>query len=239
MRLLKAGRMTGQAFTESLVAVLFLSPLLLSMSYLVELMRAEQGAVVSARELVLAAVHTPTGHAPPALIEGLHDLSMPADRVVGERLAPRIASIELSNPATDVEKVANGLLLPATLVGVGRFDLPEFLPQRASTGVSLGSTRDIGVPFDLPVVVQANLAFMAGHGAAGSPAEVRSRTAALSVGGALAEVSKPIELLATIASLLEPALRRLCVGRIDPEIVPADRLPDSVTRSSDLRYQPC
>lgn len=239
MSLLDTRRMRGQAFTESLVAVLFLIPLLLCMIYLVELMRAEQGAVVSARELVLAAVHTPTGHVPAALVEDLHELAMPADQVVGERRAPRIASITLPNPATDVEKVANGLLLPATLVGVGRFDLPEFLPRRASTGVSLGSTREIGVPFDLPVVVEADVAFMAGHGAADSPAEVRSRTAALSVGGALAEVSEPIELLATIASLLEPALRRLCIGRIDPEIVPADRLPDSVTRSSDLRYQSC
>lgn len=239
MSLVTPRRIKGQAFSEALVAVLFLIPLLLCMVYLVDLMRAEQGAISTARELALAAVHAPSGSVAPGLVRQLQDVAMPAEDTVGQRIEPRIAPTALPNAATDVEKVAWGLLLPATLVGVGTFDVPEFLPQAAKAGVSLGSTRQLGVTFDLPVVVEADLAFVAGHGAARSPDEMRSRTASLSVAGALAEVSEPLQLLATIASLLEPALRRLCVGRIDPEIVPTDRLPDALTRSSDLRYQSC
>ena len=232
-------RLRGQALSEALVAVLFLIPLLLCMIYLVELLRAEQGAVAAARELALAAMHQPAGRVSPALINDLQELAMPAHDTVGERLAPQVAPGSLSTQAARVETTALALLAPARLVGVGEFDVPAFLAQRASTGVTLGSTQELGVPFDIPVVVRADLNYMVGHGAADSPLQVRGRTAALSVAGALAEAAQPIELLATIASLLEPSLRRLCIGRIDPEIIPADRLPGPVTRSSDLRSQPC
>jgi len=232
-------RVAGQAFSEALVALIFLIPLLLCMVYLVDLMRAEQGAVVTARELALAAVHAPDGRAAPEVINDLQELAMPGAETAGERLAPRIAPSAVSTPAANIESGARLLLAPAQLVGIGDFDVPELLTQRAITGVGLGSVSELGVPLDIPVQVGANLDFVAGHGAALSPAQVRGRTAALSVAGALAEVAEPIETLATIASLLEPSLRRLCVGRIDPDIVPADRLPDSVSRSSDLRNQPC
>lgn len=239
MNRVRVDKVAGQALSESLVAVLFLTPLLLCMVYLIELLRAEQSAEVTVREIALAAVHSPAGSAAPGFVEALQQLTMPADETAGERLDPRITEISSSNPATDVERIARAMLVPAALVGIGRFDMPLMVTHRATTGVSLGSTRDLGVPFDVPVGVQAQLAFVAGHGAALSPDQVRSRTAALSVAGTLAEIAEPIELLATIASPLEPALRRLCIGRIDPEIVPADRLPESVTRSSDLRYRPC
>lgn len=239
MNALMPCRMRGQAFSEMLVAVLFLVPLLLCIVYLVNLMRAEQGAEDAAHQIALAMIHAPSGIIDDALVQRLQELAIPADDSVGERLPAQVATTALPNAATDVETIARRMLLPAALVGVGDFDLPEFLPRRATTGISMGSTRELGVPFDLPIVVQAEVAFIAGHGAARSPDEVRSQTAALSVAGALAEVSEPLQFLASIASLLEPALRRLCIGRIDPEVVPADRLPDALTRSSDLRYQPC
>lgn len=229
----------GQAFVESLVAIVFLIPLLLCMVYLADLMRAEEGAVAAARQLALAAMHEPSGHLDPSTLKKLQDISLPVDGLAGEALAPRVGQLSLPNSASDVEKAARGLLLPADSVGIGRFDLPDFAARQSSTEISLGSTRDLGVTIDIPVVVRSSVAFLAGHGAASAPSQVRTRTAALSVAGTLGEVAEPIELLATIASLLEPSLRRLCIGRIDPEIVPADRLPVPATRSSDLRYQPC
>jgi hypothetical protein len=81
--------------------------------------------------------------------------------------------------------------------------------------------------------------FFSGHGASASVVEVRDRIAALSVAGTLASAAQPIEAIASIASLIEPALRQLCIGRINPEIGPSDRLPASVSRHNDMRTQPC
>jgi hypothetical protein len=93
----------------------------------------------------------------------------------------------------------------------------------------VGSLTVIGVPLDLPVELRGNVIFFSGHGASSGVAQVRDLTAALSVAGTLATAAQPIEAIASIASVIEPALRQLCIGRINPEIVPADRLPAKTT----------
>jgi hypothetical protein len=88
-------------------------------------------------------------------------------------------------------------------------------------------------------VLREELSFFGAYGAASSPQHVAARTAALSMAGSLDETKRLLEPLAGAASVIEPSLDRLCVGRIGPDIVPEDRLPPNISRTSDLRSTPC
>jgi len=229
----------GQAFVETLVALLFLTPIFLSAVYLADLHRAGHGAALAAREIALAALHDPAGEVDPRIARALQDLAIPADSTSGELRPPQLSEVSIDSAPALIERTADVMLLPAKLLGSGEFDLPPWRARSVTTAVSMGSTEVLGVPFDLPVVLQENLFFFVGHGAASGPEQVRARPAALSVAGSLAAAAQPLEAGFSVASIVEPALERLCIGRIDPDIVPEDRLSGSMSRPSDLRYQPC
>lgn len=229
----------GQAFCEALVVVVFLIPLILSMFFLVDLMRAEQASVATVREWLLTAVHEPAGRVSPGLQDELRAITITPGATPGNRHESRIGPSELQSAPLQIERAAMQMLLPARAVGVGEFDLPALQSLRASSAVSLGPLDVLKLPLDSPIELREQTVFFAGHGAAATPQQVRDRTAALSVAGALAEVARPIEIVALVASVIEPSLRRLCLGRIDPDIVPADRLPAEITQANDLRYRSC
>jgi len=229
----------GQALVETLVSVLFLTPLFLSAVYLVNFHRASHASEIAARELALASLHSADGHVDPSVLRSIRDLSIPASERAGVPLPAGLEHIDTRDVASEVERAAHLLLAPARFSGSGTFDAPRWQQRRVSSGVSMGSTTGVGVPFDIPVELNSKVVFFSGHAAASSVAQVRDRTAALSVAGTLKAAATPIEAVATVASIIEPALRQLCIGRINPEIVPADRLPASVSRHNDMRSQPC
>ncbi len=229
----------GQALVETLVSVLFLTPLFLSAVYLVNFHRASHASEIAARELALASLHSADGNVDQRILRSIRDLSIPASERAGTPLSTGLESVGTHDVASEVERAANLLLAPARLSGSGTFDAPRWQQRRVSSGVSMGSTTVVGVPFDIPIELNSKLVFFSGHGAASGVAQVRDRTAALSVAGTLKAAATPIEAVATVASIIEPALRQLCIGRINPEIVPADRLPASVSRHNDMRSQPC
>lgn len=229
----------GQAFSESLAAVLFLVPLMLSMIYLATLMQAEQTAVLTARELAFAALHSADGQVTPEIISRLQVLLTSEEGASAENLDAEVTATEIGAVPLLIEQTAMTLLTPAEVVGVGSFDLPSVRAARASVVVSVAADSALDLPIDQPISLREGISFFAGHGAASGPEQVRARTASLSVASVLAEIAQPLEAVADVASVLEPALRMLCIGRIDPEIVPADRLPADITRTSDLRYQSC
>lgn len=232
-------RVRGQALVETLVAMLFLSPLFLCAVYLTDFHRASHAAEMAAHELALASLHAADGAVGQTDLQAIRDLAIPAADILGERLPAHLESLSTSDTASSVEEAAHLILAPALVSGVGAFDLPRWQQHRVSTGVSMGSTAAIGVPFDIPIELRGRSVYVVGHGAAVGSAHVRTRTAAISIAGAMAEVARPIETVASVARVIEPALSQLCVGRIDPDIVPADRLPASVSRHNDLRTQPC
>lgn len=229
----------GQALAESLVAALFLSPLFLCTAYLVDFHRATHASALVAREVAVAMIQSPDGIVDKTDLQRIRDVVMSASEIPGNVLPVDVERIPGGDVAEGVESLAFTALWPAIASGSGAFDVPRWRGQRASTGVSMGSTTALGVELDLPVEVREQLAFFSGHGAAESATQVRDRTAALSVAGTLAMAVQPIEAVAAVASVLEPSLRQLCIGRIDPDIVPADRLPAAVSRTNDLRYTPC
>lgn len=236
---MSGGRSRGQALSESLIAVLFLSPLFLCTLYLVDFHRASHAAEIASREIAVTALHAADGRVSAATIKAIRDLTLDEAETIAT-VRPSALESAQSPPAVDeLASAVDILLLPALAMGGGEFDVPRFIGQRVRSAVSMGSTTLLGVSVDLPVELRSELVFAAGHGASVSSAQVRSRTAAISVAGSMAVAAEPLETIATVASVIEPALRQLCIGRIDPDIVPADRLPASVSRSNDLRYTPC
>jgi hypothetical protein len=229
----------GQALIETLVSVLFLTPLFLCTAYLVDFHRASHASGIAAREIALASLHAADGNVDHDDLQAIRDLSIPSSELTGTRLPVWLEHSEANDVASSVERAGDLLLAPVRLSGSGDFDVPRWQQRRASTGVSMGSLTVIGVPFDLPVELRSNVIFFSGHGVSGGVAQVRDRTAALSVAGTLATAAQPIEAIASVASVIEPALHQLCIGRINPDIVPADRLPASVSRQNDMRSQSC
>lgn len=231
--------MGGQALIESLIAALFLTPLFLCAVYLAELYRDGFSASLMNRELALAAIHNPSGGVDQSLSNSLQSLVMTPETMTGAIEGISITDISTDDAATVVERAAALILVPAIAAGSGNFDMPAWRARSVTTSLSFGSTESLGVPFDSPVLLEEQLFFFAGHGGATSSNQVRDRTAALSAAGSLALIAEPVTAVASVVSVIEPAFKRLCLGRIDPDIVPEDRLPASVSRSSDLRYRPC
>ena len=229
----------GQALIETLVSVLFLTPLFLCAVYLVDFHRASHVSGIAARELAFASLHAADGNVDQNDLRKIRNLSIPATELTGTRLPARLERSDTNDVGSSVERAADLLLAPVRMSGSGNFDVPRWQQRRTSTGVSMGSTTVIGVPVDLPVELRGEVVFFSGHGASGGVSQVRDRIAALSVAGTLATAAQPIEAIASVVSVIEPALRQLCIGRINPEIVPADRLPASVSHHNDMRSQPC
>lgn len=225
----------GQAMVESLAATLLLAPLLLAVVRLSALQSAEQATVGAARAAALAAHHgldTPSG---PLSSARVRDLFHP-----GPEAQPQVATGASRQPpsAELAEDVAMALIVPARVVGVGDLDLARSRAVIAHASVAApmigeGFLSDTGRPR-----VAARLPLMLDDWDADGAAGVWRRTAALSTTGRIAAWRGPLSTLAAPMRLLEPAVERLCLGRIDPDIVPEDRLL-GLARPPDLRTQPC
>ena len=225
----------GQALVESLAATLVLSPLLLAVVQLAALQSVEQATVGAARAAVLAAHHgldAATGPLPADRIRGLFFADPGATAEVGTVTARQAPSAELA------EDIALAIIIPARVVGTGELDLARSQAVAARVTVDAPRIYDAIMPDASAVRLSAGLTLMRDDWDAESAADVWRRTAALSTTGRIAAWRGPLTALAAPIRLLEPAVGRLCLGRIDPDIVPEDRLRGLV-RAPDLRTQPC
>ena len=227
MILRNAGR--GQALIETLVAVLLLVPLLIATIDLWRRQAAIQSVQSSARAGVLASHH------------GV-DVEAYAARPDGPVSGSEVTVIATPQPsaAQTAEEWAFGLLVPDQVIGVGQFDLARDQARNArstarlSEGPALQWLRAGSSP-----TFQAELSILVDDWQADNAETVRRRTAAISSAGRIAAWGTPLELMATPLRLFEPAIARLCLGRIEPDIVPTDRLTGIRPGMSDLRTQPC
>ena len=228
-------RSRGQAIVESLAATLVLTPLLLAVVQLSALQTAEQATVGAARAAALAAHHGLDGAAGPLSserIRGMFFADPEAGAEVGTGASPQAPSAELA------EDIALALIVPAQVVGAGDLDLARSraIASRVSVEVPQVFEADIS---DMPRPrVSSGLPLMLDDWDAESASAVWGRTAALSATGRIAAWRGPLTTLAAPMRLLEPAVERLCLGRIDPDIVPEDRLRGLV-RAPDLRTKSC
>ena len=219
----------GQALTETLVAILLLAPLLIATIDLWQRQTAIQSVQSSARAGVLAAHH------------GV-DIDAYAARPDGRVRGSEVTVIAAAQPsaARTTEDWAFGLLLPAQVIGVGQFDLARDQARNARSTARLNEGPALQwLRAGRSPTFQAELSILVDDWQAYDAETVRRRTAALSSAGRLAAWRTPLEIMAAPMRLFEPAVARLCLGRIDPDIVPTDRLTGSRRGMSDLRTQPC
>lgn len=225
----------GQAMVESLAATLVLTPLLLAVVQLSALQAAEQATVGAARAAALAAHHGLDGAAGPLSserIRGMFFADREAGGEVGTGASRQAPSAELA------EDVALAMIVPAQVVGSGDLDLARSRAIASRVSVEVPQVLEAEMP-DMPRPrVSAGLALMIDDWEADSASTVWRRTAALSTTGRIAAWRGPLTTLAAPMRLLEPAVERLCLGRIDPDIVPEDRLR-GLARAPDLREKPC
>ena len=228
-------RQHGQAMVESLAATLLLAPLLLAIVGLSSLQSAEQATLGAARAAAVAAHHGLDGAAgplPPAKVRELYlgAAGMQGSLVIGAAPEPEAAE--------QAGSIALALILPARVVGVGALDLgPADAVAARATAAPEGVLGGL-VPSGSEPRVTAESTLMRDDWDADGAARVWQRAAALSSAGRLAAWRAPLSVLAAPMELLEPAVGRLCLGRIDPDIVPADRLRGAA-RAPDLRTRPC
>jgi len=220
---------------ESLAATLVLTPLLLAIMQLAALQSAEQATVGAARAAALAAHHGLDAPAGPLSVARIRDLFHPdpeSQPEVTTGTARQASSAELA------EDVALALIVPARVVGVGDLDLARSRAIAARASVATPMVGESLMPDAPRPRVAASLPLMVDDWDAESAADVWRRAAALSTTGRIAAWRGPLTTLAAPMRLIEPAVERLCLGRIDPDIVPEDRLR-GLARAPDLRTQPC
>ena len=228
-------RVRGQAMVESLAATLVLTPLLLVVVQLSTLQAAEQAAVGASRAAALAAHHgldAATGPLSSERIRSLFFADVEADASVATGAARQAPSAELA------EDIALAIIVPARVVGTGDLELARSQAISARVSVDPPLVYEAIMPAPERARVSAGLPLMVDDWDADGAAEVWRRTAALSTTGRIAAWRVPLTTLGTPMRLLEPAMERLCLGRIDPDIVPEDRLR-GLARAPDLRSQPC
>lgn len=225
----------GQAMVESLAASLMLTPLLLAVVQLSALQSAEQATIGAARAAALAAHHGLDGENGPLSSARIRAMFLAAP-AVGPELMTGAAR---QAPAAELaEDIALGMIVPAQVVGAGDLDLAR--SQAIVSRASVDAPQFFGgfMPDTPSLRVSAGMPLMLDDWDAGSASAVWRRTAALSTAGRIAAWRGPLTTLSAPMRLLEPSLERLCLGRIDPDIVPEDRLRGLV-RAPDLRAKSC
>lgn len=228
-------RSRGQALVEALVASLLLVPFFLAVVQLALTQSTEQAALEAARTAAFAAhlgLDQAQGPLPPQRVRELFFPGPDRPSEVAVILASQASAAE------QAESVAMTIIAPARLVGAGDLDFPR---SRAFEGRAGSEVAPMSGPLDPSATgrrLSARLPMMSGDWDADGAAAVWQRTAALSSAGRIAAWRSVLSPVAAPLRLFEPAAERLCLGRIDPDIVPADRLR-GVARATDLRTEPC
>jgi hypothetical protein len=248
-------RQTGQALVESAVAVLLLVPLFVAAYLMWVWQDARHASLVAARFVAFEVALGPGSGAGDAAQArdalGRHVLDARrrgwvsldhGDAALIDAAAVQVEAVPmpLPDPLDRAESAAFVLLAPALALGSGRLDLRRggafrsrvVLP--ASAVVLPGLTGRLEGPR-----LTASLALLADPWRAASAGVTRSRVESLSVAGRARQWIEPLRDVRAAIALIEPAFDRLCIGRVEVDVVPQDRLVGGVGAPVDLRQHPC
>jgi hypothetical protein len=253
----------GQALAEALVALLALVPLWLAIFYVSRWHDLQQATIAAARHAAFeswvgagrtdADVAESTRRrlfgAGPARIPATGATTGTPSRWRDHRgaalLAPEGPLVTLGPAAQPLrveqaERLAFGMIAPARAVGGPPLDLQRDAARGATVVVPLLHDGALPAPFaGLRFSLRERLEILVDPWAARAPVEVARRVDALSPTAELRALSRPLEPVRWAVGLFEPAFERLCLGRVDTEIVPADRLRGGRLPLADLRTRPC
>lgn len=248
-----ARRQAGQALVEALVALLALVPLFAASYLMWAWQDARHAALVAARfaafDAALRSVAVPPAFARAALGQHVLDGRRRGWLSLGPQAAALVddGTVEvgvspwaLPDSLQRTESAAFVLLAPALALGSGALDLQRggglrsrvVLPAAAVAWP--GSVERLQGPR-----MSASLAVLADPWRSGSAQVSLARVEALSAAGRTREWVEPLRGVRDALALIEPAFARLCLGRVDVEIVPPDRLAGAVAGPNDLRLVPC
>ncbi|MBU3671866.1 MAG: hypothetical protein FGM43_04895 [Sinobacteraceae bacterium] len=232
----------GQALIETLLVAMLAVPMLLGILFLFELQAAQQATLATTRQ-ALFHYHYARGTATAdeiaarARSEHLDTLFVSQlGSVSGQQVS--LSATTQSPSVQRVEDAAFTLLEPALGVGAGSFDLARGSAMRASASIEVTSPSILRLALDEPrISLSESLSALHDDWFANSREVAVSRIAGLAVTGRLREWTEPMQAVNGAIALLEPAFAGLCIGRIDIDVVPEDRVYGATP--TDLRSRPC
>jgi hypothetical protein len=227
--------MAGQAMVEFAVAVTVLAVLLMGLPVIHRYHELQLATIEGARRLGFLDSWRRTGSAPGSSASSLADDTatvrrelFPADALAAQPEATGLNARLTISATPGMAGQAQGLLLaplaPARWLGSG-FDLHDDGLRHLALEARVSTPDSAPEPFaGLSFPLTASYVLLGdGWGSAG-PGQVASRAGGLLITH-LAQSLRGLTTIGTsLLSLVEPAMRDFCPGRIDPEVLPADRL---------------
>jgi hypothetical protein len=267
-RAARAARGRGQALAEVLVALLLLVPLALAVIYVGRWHDLQHTTIAAARHAAFEAwvaagrvdaaavrqatrrrlytrepdrfVATAGADAPVGQLPEWRDHAGRASLVGEPGPDVQLAPVAQPEEVARTEQLALGMIAPARAVGGPPFDLQRGAARAATVSVPVWHAPGLEAPFGgLRFTLRESLQLLVDPWASAGRSQVAARTDALSPVGALRDLARPLEPVRWALSLVEPAAARLCLGRIEPDVVPPDRLRAARAPALDLRTRPC
>lgn len=224
----------GQSMAEFAAGAALLSLLLLGATAISGFQEVDRRAVVAARQLAWQAAWSP-GVAAAARARELHD-GMFADPGVldphGRRLLVREEDVTVTADSRAPDGIAGlaasvlvqPLRVASGFLGAG-FDLSEGGISHGVVAARILPLASMPAPFDaLELRPRARFALLADAWHAGGVQQVRARAAGLVPGARLAALNAIWRPLGAPLGILEPSLGQLCLGLVEPDRIPEDRL---------------
>lgn len=229
-------RQQGQSMAEfAIVAGLFVL-LLLGTEMIFRFHEVQRQAVLAAREAAFTATWTEGRLAPQTLQRRVRywHFEQPGwmDPTGNEAVPSREDAVSLrlgtvappGTAAAAVDFAMQPLRALGGFLGPG-FDLPVDRFAQAVVGVQLDPIARLPAPFDtLRIELSEQLGVLGDSWMAAGPQHVAQRTAGLVPTGFIGRQSSWLRPALSPLTVIEPALSRLCLGLIEPEYVPQDRL---------------
>jgi hypothetical protein len=243
----------GQAIAEFVVAVSVLALLLMGLPAIQRYHQLQFAGIGAARALAWlgelpgepAASANAGATAADRERQGLYARWLP-DAGAGDDAG--IAQLDSLQPATSDARLpglagaaSQALLLPfqlLSLLGSGA-DLKAEGLRSAQVSLNVSSPDSLPAPFaGLALELVERHAVLADGWGASGPAQAAARAGGLVPTAALAAVRPLLDVGTAVLSVLEPSLRQLCLGQVNAEVVPVDRLTTGSSSTPATRWVP-
>lgn len=140
----------------------------------------------------------------------------------------------------DVQSVTTSLLAPVQALSSRRFDVSDAVSRRLNARLSIDPAGWSGLGSLVPTLtIDAPAAVLVGVAASAGRVETLDRVQALSASIPFETLTRPLSVLRPALEVLEPSFSRFCPGRLEPDIVPVDRLSSAGVIDNDMRVRPC
>lgn len=238
IRALTPQQQRGQALVESLIGSLLLIPLFLGVRYVGLLQVIHLDTAAGLREAALVSYAIDDSRATGRALEEIFSRSSPSLADIDNHVETHIDEHFRVTSIDRVQSAVEVALVPVSLIASDRFELAPVRATRLMATTVIEPASWSGIADLVPQSrSEQTLGVLVGAGAASSRAQVIAGIRGLSPVDEFASIADFLRPLRSAITLLEPSFERFCPGRIDPDIVPADRLSSS--SANDLRNKAC